>query len=46
MIVIPKDVAIVALLKAEELEHTENQVRIDIVNGVHPVDAYKKYGWF
>ncbi|GBU09359.1 hypothetical protein AwWohl_04970 [Gammaproteobacteria bacterium] len=46
VIIIPKAVAIAVLLKAEELHFTENNVREDVINGMHPVDAYKKHGWF
>lgn len=46
VIIIPRKVAIDVLLKAEELHNTENYVRKDVIAGVHPVEAYKKYGWF
>lgn len=46
VIIIPKQIAEKVLLKAEELERTENSVRKEIISGMHPVEAYKKYGWF
>lgn len=46
VIVIPREIAQKVLLKAEELHSTENYVRDEVVKGVHPVEAYKKYGWF
>ena len=46
VIVIPKEVAVKVLLKAEELESTENYVREEVLRGVHPVEAYQHHGWF
>lgn len=46
VIIIPKSLASKVLLKAEELQFTENHVRNAVMHGVHPVEAYKKYGWF
>lgn len=46
VIIIPKDIVKAVLLKSEQLESTENHVREDVIKGVHPVEAYKKYGWF
>ena len=46
VIIIPKEAAVKVLLKAEELHSTENVVRDEVIRGVHPVDAYKRNGWF
>ena len=46
VIVIPQEAAVKTLLKAEELESTENYVREEVMKGVHPVEAYKNHGWF
>ena len=43
---IPQEAAVKTLLKAEELESTENYVREEVMKGVHPVEAYKNHGWF
>jgi len=34
------------LERAEEVVHTENEVRKAILEGVHPVEAYRKHGRF
>lgn len=34
------------LLKAEEVVNTENLIRRDILQGVHPLDAFHKHGRF
>ncbi|TAM82603.1 MAG: RraA family protein [Acidobacteria bacterium] len=46
VIVIPQEVTIQVLEKSEEVVNTENFVRKAILGGVHPVDAYRKYGRF
>lgn len=46
VVIIPKDISEQILVKAEEVVSTENLVRTAVVNGVHPVDAYRKYGRF
>jgi 4-hydroxy-4-methyl-2-oxoglutarate aldolase len=46
VLVIPKEITLEVLTKAEEVAHTENLVRKAILQGVHPVDAYQKYGRF
>ncbi len=46
VLVIPKEVTLDVLLKSEELVGKENTVRKAILEGVHPVDAYRKYGVF
>ncbi len=46
VLVVPKGMAVDVLLKAEELVGTENLVRNDVMNGVHPLDSYYKHGWF
>ncbi|MBP1934453.1 RraA family protein [Ammoniphilus resinae] len=46
VLVVPKDAAQDVLLRAEELVATENHVRNDVQNGIHPLDSYYKHGWF
>ena len=46
VLVVPREIAGEVLNRAEEVVHTENQVRKAILEGVHPVDAYRKYGRF
>ncbi len=46
VIVIPREITMAVLEKAEEVVHTENLVRKAILQGVHPVDAYRQYGRF
>jgi len=46
VVVIPRNIATRVLLKAEELMNTENHVRNDVMNGVHPLDSFYKHGWF
>jgi regulator of RNase E activity RraA len=46
VLVVPQEIAEQVLLKAEELVSTENHVRNDVMNGVHPLDSYNKHGWF
>lgn len=46
VLVIPREITIQVLEKAEEVVNTENLVRKAILQGVHPVDAYRQYGRF
>ncbi len=46
VVVIPAAITDAVLLKAEEVVSTENLVRNAILEGVHPLDAYKQYGRF
>jgi 4-hydroxy-4-methyl-2-oxoglutarate aldolase len=46
VVVIPKDVTGEVLRRSEEVVSTENLVRKAILQGVHPVDAYRTYGRF
>lgn len=46
VIVIPRPIVREVLERSEEVVNTENHVRKAILNGVHPVDAYRKYGRF
>ncbi len=46
VLAIPREVTLEVLTKSEEVVHTENLVRKAILEGVHPVDAYRKYGRF
>jgi 4-hydroxy-4-methyl-2-oxoglutarate aldolase len=46
VLVIPQEITLDVLKKAEEVVGTENLVRKAILQGVHPVDAYRKYGRF
>ena len=46
VLVVPQVMAQEVLLKAEELVRTENHVRNDIINGIHPLESYYKHGWF
>jgi regulator of RNase E activity RraA len=44
--VIPQQVAEEVIRKAEEIVRTENLVRKAILEGVHPLEAYERYGRF
>ena len=46
VLVIPREIVIPVLEKSEEVVSTENLVRKAILQGAHPVDAYRKYGRF
>jgi|SRR5208337_512829 len=46
VLVIPKQITLEVLAKSEEVVNTENLVRKAILQGVHPVEAYRKYGRF
>jgi regulator of RNase E activity RraA len=46
VVVIPQALADTVVSKAEEVVQTENHVRKAILEGVHPVEAYEKFGRF
>ena len=46
VLVIPQEITTQVLEKSEEAVGTENLVRKAVLQGVHPVDAYQKYGRF
>ncbi len=46
VLVIPREIIIPVLEKSEEVVSTENLVRKAVLQGAHPVDAYRKYGRF
>ena len=46
VLAIPQEITMEVLEKAEEIVSTEDLVRKAILQGVHPVDAYRKYGRF
>lgn len=46
VVILPHDRAEEIVTRAEEVVHTENMVRKEILQGVHPVEAFKKYGRF
>jgi 4-hydroxy-4-methyl-2-oxoglutarate aldolase len=46
VIAIPVEIAAAVISRAEEVIHTENQVRKAILEGVLPLEAYEKYGRF
>ncbi len=46
VIVVPAEVAAEVAAKAEEVVRTENLVRKAILEGVHPIEAYRRYGRF
>lgn len=46
VVVIPQEIMPEVLTRSEEVVHTEDQVRKAILQGVGPVDAYRKYGRF
>jgi 4-hydroxy-4-methyl-2-oxoglutarate aldolase len=46
VVVIPQSAAEEVIAKAEEVVHTENDVRKAILEGMHPVEAYEKFGRF
>ena len=46
VLVIPQNVAEEVITKAEQVVQTENLVRKAILEGMHPVDAYRKFGRF
>jgi regulator of RNase E activity RraA len=46
IVVIPKDIAVEVAAKTREIMSTENKVRRAILEGMHPREAYLKYGKF
>ena len=46
VLIIPQTIAEEVITKAEEVIHTENLLRKAILEGVHPVDAFNRYGRF
>lgn len=46
VLAIPREITLQVLEKSEEVVNTENLVRNSILQGVHPVAAYRKYGRF
>ncbi len=46
VIVIPQEITHEVLIRSEEVLQTENLVRSSILQGMHPVEAYRKYGRF
>lgn len=46
VLAIPREITLDVLEKSEEVVNTENLVRKAILEGVHPVDAYRQYGRF
>ena len=46
VVVIPSVVIEEVVAKAEACIHTENLVRLEILQGVHPLEAFRKYGRF
>ncbi len=46
VVIIPQAVAEEVIAKAEAVVHTEDAVRQAILQGVHPVEAYEKFGRF
>lgn len=46
VLVVPQEITLEVLERAEQVVSKENLVRKAILEGVHPVDAYRKYGRF
>jgi 4-hydroxy-4-methyl-2-oxoglutarate aldolase len=46
VLVIPREITLQVLEKSEEVVNTEDLVRKAVLQGVHPVDAYRQYGRF
>jgi 4-hydroxy-4-methyl-2-oxoglutarate aldolase len=46
VVVIPQEIAGAVVAKAEEVIQTENLVRKAILEGIHPLEAFDKYGRF
>ncbi len=46
VLVIPHEIAEEVIVRAEEVVHTENDVRKAILQGVHPLTAYRQFGRF
>jgi len=46
VLVVPQEITLRVLEKSEEVVSTENLVRKAVLEGTHPVDAYRRYGRF
>ena len=46
VLIIPQEIAGAVVAKAEEVVQTENLVRKAILQGIHPLEAFDKYGRF
>jgi 4-hydroxy-4-methyl-2-oxoglutarate aldolase len=46
VLVIPQEITLEVLERSEEVVGTENHVRKAILEGTHPVDAYRRFGRF
>jgi regulator of RNase E activity RraA len=46
VLIVPREIATEVLERAESIVNTENYVREAVKNGMHPLDAYRQYGWF
>jgi len=46
VVIVPAAIAEEVIGKAEEIVSTENLVRKAILEGVHPLEAYRRYGRF
>ncbi|MGH9397056.1 MAG: RraA family protein [Terriglobia bacterium] len=46
VVIIPQEITLEVLEKSEAVVGTENLVRKSILQGMHPVEAYRKYGRF
>lgn len=46
VLAIPQEITMQVLEKSEEVVNTENLVRKAVLEGMHPVDAYRKFGRF
>jgi 4-hydroxy-4-methyl-2-oxoglutarate aldolase len=46
VVVVPREITLRVLEQSEEVVNTENLVRKAVLEGVHPLDAYRKYGRF
>jgi hypothetical protein len=44
--IVPREVAEEAIGRAEEVIREENRIRAAVVEGMHPVTAYEKFGRF
>jgi len=46
VIIIPQHIAEEVISRAENVVDTENLVRTSIMEGMHPLEAYRKFGRF
>ncbi len=46
VLVIPQTIAVEVVAKAEAVVQTENLIRKSILQGTHPVDAFRQFGRF